>query len=61
VGLFQVGVVAVGAHDGTGGALPCLSLLHPCPRAMESGRAGGVEREREREILDLVDEDGRAV
>jgi hypothetical protein len=50
VGLFQVGVVAVGAHDGTGGALPCLSLLHPCPRAMESGRAGGGERERERDF-----------
>jgi hypothetical protein len=59
VGPFQVGVVAVGAHDGTGGAPPCLPLLHPCPGATENGRAGGVERERE--ILDRVDENGRAV
>jgi hypothetical protein len=31
--------------DGTGGALSCLPLLHPCPGATESGRARGVERE----------------
>jgi hypothetical protein len=49
MGPFQVGVVTVGAYDGTGGAPPCLPLLHPCPGAMESSRAGGVETERERE------------
>jgi hypothetical protein len=45
VGPFQVGVVAVGAHDSTGGAPLRLTLLHPCPEAMESSRAGGVERD----------------
>jgi hypothetical protein len=49
MGPFQVGVVTVGVHDGTGDAPPYLSLLHPCPGATESCRAGGVERERERE------------
>jgi hypothetical protein len=47
MGPFQVGVVTVGVHDGTGDAPPYLSLLHPCPGATESCRAGGVERERE--------------
>jgi hypothetical protein len=47
VGPFQVGVVTVGAHDGIGDAPPCLPLLHPCPGVTKSGRAGGVERERD--------------